>query len=857
MTSTVYLKDYRPYPFTLLQVTLDIDLYEDHTIVKNTMQFQRDEPNAVLTLNGEALTEVQVVLNGEPLHHYRLDEHQLIYHPTADTFTLTIVTRLLPHENTALSGLYRTNHLFCTQCEAEGFRRITFFPDRPDVLSLYTTRITACQTRYPLLLSNGHCIDSGPLPEGRHFATWHDPFKKPCYLFALVAGDLSCVSDTYVTRSGRSIALRLYVEPLFVDQCDHALASLKKAMRWDEEQYGREYDLDLYMIVAVSDFNMGAMENKGLNIFNTKYILARPDTATDQDYAHIESVVAHEYFHNWTGNRITCRDWFQLSLKEGLTVFRDQEFSRDMNSRAVQRIEDVRALRQQQFPEDRGQLAHPVRPNSYQEISNFYTATIYNKGAEVIRMQQTLLGEAGFRQGMDLYFERHDGQAVTIDAFVAAMADANLYDLSLFKRWYDQAGTPHVTVYERYDQGTLTLSFTQTCAPTPEQPIKQPFVIPLKCAFFYNNGEQLTEAPTLITLTQAQESIQLKGLKEKPLVSLLRDFSAPIQLEHEQPLAERHALLRFESDGFKVWELSQQLARETILAHYQTASQSVVPTSSLFETYTQLLTTPTHDHALKAMLLTLPGFEDLVAYVTEARVQILEHLRLQFGHQLGITLHATLEQIYHDLWAAEDHTMHQAAYGRRALRQACLTLLMQAETEEAQQICQHLFSHAKTMTDQLKSLTLLAHSKDERVRHDVLDTFYQQWQHEPLVINKWFTVQATLSCVNPLPTLRELMKHPAFSLKNPNNVYALIAAFTQHNPLHFHAPDGSGYAWLTECVLELDLINPQISARLAQPFTRWKTIERPQQQLMQQALRRLEQATVSRDLREVIEKSLV
>ena len=530
---TIYLDAYVPPAFEIKTVFLDVSLYETHADVMNTMTFVRRHPGE-LRLNGEGLTLTRIEMNGHALDsdHYRLESNDLIITPVLNEFTLTIVTKIYPQNNTALSGLYRSHDLFCTQCEAEGFRRITYFLDRPDVLSIYTTRISADKAKYPVLLSNGNKIDSGMLSDGRHFATWQDPFKKPSYLFALVAGNLACVRDEFVTCSGREIDLRLYVEPGNEDKCQHALDSLKRAMRWDEQVYGREYDLDIFMIVAVSDFNMGAMENKGLNIFNAKYILASPDTASDVDYAEIEGVVAHEYFHNWTGNRVTCRDWFQLSLKEGLTVFRDQEFSRDMHSRDVNRIMDVNLLRQTQFPEDAGRMAHPVRPSSYQEINNFYTATIYNKGAEVIRMQEALLGKAGFRRGMDLYFERHDGCAVTINDFVAAMTDANDVDLTQFMLWYSQAGTPHVKlISEVYEQGRLILSFTQSCAPTPECADKKPFVIPIRVALFNTKGESIPTQQSLLVLKEAVQSFVFEGLSEKPIVSLLQDFSAPIRLE--------------------------------------------------------------------------------------------------------------------------------------------------------------------------------------------------------------------------------------------------------------------------------------------------------------------------------------
>ena len=578
---TIYLDAYKPPVFDVKSVFLDVALYEDHALVTNTMSLVRLHVGD-LRLNGDGLTLESIEIDGQvlALDQYKIEGSDLVLENCVDQFTLKIVTKIQPQNNTALSGLYRSHDLFCTQCEAEGFRRITYFPDRPDVLSIYTTRISADKKRYPILLSNGNKIESGDLSDGRHFVTWHDPFKKPCYLFALVAGKLLSVNDEFITCTGRAISLSIFVEPGNEDKCAHAMDSLKRSMRWDEEQYGREYDLDIFMIVAVSDFNMGAMENKGLNIFNAKYILASPDTASDVDYADIEGVVAHEYFHNWTGNRVTCRDWFQLSLKEGLTVFRDQEFSRDMHSRDVNRIMDVNVLRQAQFPEDAGRMAHPVRPSSYQEINNFYTATIYNKGAEVIRMQETLLGKAGFRRGMDLYFERHDGCAVTINDFVAAMEDANGADLKQFMRWYSQAGTPHVElVTEDYVNGVLTLTFTQSCAPTPECEEKQPFVIPIRVALFNAKGEPIQTEKSLLVLNEAKQTFSFDGLKEKPLVSLLQDFSAPIRLLRTMSRQDKIALLRCETNGFAKWDVSVQLAKDVLINLYQSPKEAwQVPT---------------------------------------------------------------------------------------------------------------------------------------------------------------------------------------------------------------------------------------------------------------------------------------
>lgn len=855
---TTYLKNYQPSTFTAVTVDLDFDLHDDHVLVSNRMLLQRQCAGA-LRLYGDELALISVHLNEKPLLEsaYRIDQGDLIIPDCPDEATLTVVTRIRPQANTTLSGLYRSNALFCTQCESHGFRRITFFLDRPDVLATYTTRISADRKRYPILLSNGNLTDSGDTPDGRHWVLWTDPFKKPSYLFALVAGNLECVRDEFVTCSGRKVDLHIYVEPGNEDKCEHAMDSLKRAMRWDEKEYGREYDLDIFMIVAVSDFNMGAMENKGLNIFNSKYILARPDTATDQDYADIEGVVGHEYFHNWTGNRITCRDWFQLSLKEGLTVFRDQEFSRDMGSRDVNRIIDVKTLRNTQFPEDAGSMAHPVRPASYQEINNFYTATVYNKGAEVIRMQQTLLGKAGFRRGMDLYFQRHDGQAVTIDDFVAAMEDANDVDFSQFKLWYSQAGTPLVTVKSDYHEGCLTLSFTQSCPPTPECKDKKPFHIPIRMALFDKRGKALPAGNKVLELREKEQVFRFEGLSEKPMVSLLRDFSAPVILQRALSQAEALALLRFETDGFSKCDAAQNLAIACISQCYHTSRESWKIPDVLIDAYRHVLADVSLDAELRAELLTPPGFEDVAATLTAIDVDQLEAARDFYKKALGQALFKELEANDASLWQAEDHAMSAEAYRRRKLRNVALSLMMKADEARAISSCQAQFAAAKTMTDQISSFALLVNGSQPLLRQQAIDDFYQQWAANDLVLDKWFALQAASELPNTLENVKKLMSHQAFNIKNPNKVRALVGAFTQLNPRHFHAIDGSGYAFLTDVLIKMDKINPQIAARLATPYTRWQRLNAPRQALIKQQLARLAALDLSRDLRELVLKSLV
>ena len=853
--TTIHLKNYQPPTFGVTTVNLNFDLYDDHALVTCQMTVTRQHAGD-LQLFGHELELISIHINNTPLQpsDYRVHGEELLIGACPDEAKLTIVTRIRPQDNTALSGLYRSNHLFCTQCEAEGFRRITYFPDRSDVLATYTTRISADKAGYPILLSNGNLIESGDTADGRHWAVWQDPFKKPSYLFALVAGNLACVQDEFITCSGKTIALRIYVEPGNEDKCDHAMISLKKAMRWDEEQYGREYDLNNFMIVAVSDFNMGAMENKGLNIFNSKYILASPDTATDQDYAGIESVVAHEYFHNWTGNRVTCRDWFQLSLKEGLTVFRDQEFSRDMNSRDVNRILDVRTLRNIQFPEDAGSMAHPVRPESYQEINNFYTATVYNKGAEVIRMQQTLLGEEGFRRGMDLYFQRHDGQAVTIDDFVASMEDANDVDFTQFKRWYSQAGTPQVHVTSDYHNGRLSLTLTQTCEPTPECLTKQPFHIPIRVALFDVNGQMLSIDTPLLELREACQTFHFDNVPTKPIVSLLRDFSAPIALKNGASEEDLLTLLRFETNGFAKWDAAQHLALACLTQCYHTPRDQWQVPQVLLDAYQHVLNDETLDPALRAELITPPGFEDVAIGLRDVDVERVEAVRDFFRAEVGRSLFDSAQIRYQTLWQQEDHAMNGTAYGRRKLRNMCLWFMMKAREELALPICLQQFSNAQTMTDQIASFSLLNNSSE---RQTAIDAFYQQWKNDELVLDKWFSLQASSELPGTLAHVRTLLSHPQFNIKNPNRARAVIGAFTQANPRNFHAKDGSGYAFLTEMLLKLDKINPQITARLATPFTRWQRLDTARQDMMKEQLRLLAAKTaLSRDLQELVMKSL-
>lgn len=857
LDTTIYLKNYQAPSFAIETVDLNFDLYDDHALVSSTLKLIRQHEGP-LHLYGDALELISVHMNGIKLEPsaYKLQEDDFFIENCPDAMTLNIITRLRPQNNTELSGLYRSNHLFCTQCEAEGFRRITYFLDRPDVLATYTTRISADKKHYPILLSNGNLMESGDTDDGRHWVVWQDPFKKPSYLFALVAGDLACVRDEFITASGRAVDLRIYVEPGNEDKCAYAMESLKKSMRWDEEVYGREYDLDIFMIVAVSDFNMGAMENKGLNIFNSKYILARPDTATDDDFSGVESVVAHEYFHNWTGNRVTCRDWFQLSLKEGLTVFRDQEFSRDMNSRDVYRIMDVIALRSTQFPEDAGSMAHPVRPESYQEINNFYTATIYNKGAEVIRMQHTLLGKERFRLGMDLYFERHDGQAVTIDDFVAAMEDANNVDLTQFKRWYSQAGTPVVQVKSSYSEGQLTLTLQQNCPATPDHNDKKPFHIPVRLALFDSKGQKMAIDKEILELKESEQNFIFSGLSEQPVVSVLREFSAPVRIKDELTQNDLLFLLRYESDGYAKWDAAQRLVLNCLNNCLKLpVSEWTIP-QALIAAFQHVLLDDSLDMDLRAELLSPPGFEEVAATLELVDVSAVEAVRDYFRHQLGLSLYGDASALYKKLWQEEDHSMNGKAYGRRKLRNVCLRLMMKAKEGESLDICQQQFAAARTMTDQMASFSLLVNCSNKANRQQAIDNFYKQWSKDDLVLDKWFSLQASSELPDTLNQVKQLLEHPEFSIKNPNKVRALIGVFCMANPRNFHAPDGSGYVFLGEMLSRLDKINSQIAARLATPFTRWQRYDKPRQAMMKQQLELLAQLELSRDLREVVTKSL-
>ena len=835
--------------------------------VKRWLQVRRNPASALaegtLHLDGEGLQHHWLEIDGRRLREdeFVLEGDGLRLLSVPERFELASEVVIEPENNTALEGLYRSNTMFCTQCEAEGFRKITWFLDRPDVMTRFHVRIEADKAAFPVLLSNGNPGDCGDLPDGRHFTEWDDPIPKPCYLFALVAGDLKYLQDSHTTPSGREVDLRIYVEPENIDKCDHAMRSLINAMRWDEEQYGREYDLDVYNVVAVNDFNMGAMENKGLNIFNSKFVLARPDTATDADFQGIEGVIAHKYFHNWTGNRITCRDWFQLSLKEGLTVFRDQEFSADMGSRGVKRIEDVRLLRAHQFAEDASPMAHPVRPGSYIEINNFYTVTVYEKGAEVVRMQANLLGPKLYRKATDLYFERHDGQAVTTEEFVACMEDASGRDLTQFKRWYDYAGTPRLEIAGSYAAGqqTYTLTVKQQVPDTPGQSEKPAFHIPLAVGLIDKNGRDLLPEQTrMLEVTEAEQEFVFDAIGSEPVPSLARGFSAPVKIAFDYSDEQLMSLMSHDSDGFNRWDAGQTLLQRTLLdmvSQYQ-AGENMVVGDRLLEVLRTALLDDTAEHALIAEVLTLPGIGYLGEFMETVDVDGLYLARESLRLGVAEELREDLLLRYRQLADEGEYTIEPQAIGRRSLRNCVLGYLMKLEDdEEIAQLALDQYAAQRNMTDVMAALAQIADS-DLSSRKEVLEDFAGRWQPDPLVMDKWFAVQATATRATVLEEIHALMQHPAFSIRNPNKVRSLIGAFAGGNPLRFHAADGSGYRFVAEQVLVLDPLNPQIAARLLRTMARWQRYDETRQGHMREALGRIVSANVSKDVFEIASKSL-
>ena len=884
--------DYAPPAFLIDTVALEFDLVPERTVVKNTMRVRRN-PDASraahLELLGEQLEFVSAAIDGAPYGAVRTNEHGLTVDNVPDSFELTLISICKPVENTTLSGLYVSSGNFFTQCEAEGFRRITYFLDRPDVMATYTVTLRADKAAYPVLLSNGNLLEEGDLPDGRHFARWEDPFRKPCYLFALVAGKLVCIEERVKSGSGKEKLLQVWVEPHDLDKTRHAMDSLINSITWDEERFGLELDLDRFMIVAVSDFNMGAMENKGLNIFNTKYVLANPETATDTDFANIEAVVGHEYFHNWTGNRVTCRDWFQLSLKEGLTVFRDQEFSADMAggatdeaARATKRIEDVRVLRQMQFAEDAGPMAHPVRPESYVEINNFYTMTVYEKGSEVVRMYQTLFGREGFRKGMDLYFKRHDGQAVTCDDFRHALADANGRDLAQFERWYSQAGTPRISVKTEYDPAKRAYRVTLTqgygdAAPAARETQKGALLIPFAIGLIGKNGADLplrlegeasaaSATTRVLEFTQSEQTFTFVDVAEKPLPSLLRNFSAPVIVEYDYSADELAFLLAHDSDPFNRWEAGQRLATRELLVLAGRAASDDMPLElddSIVAAFARVLTDKALSPAFRELALILPSEAYLAEQMAESNPAAVHTARQFVRKRLATALKNEWLAVYEQNLTPGAYEATPQASGHRALKNLALSYLAELDDPaDAVRLASAQYAEANNMTDRAAALSALlnaAAAGGGTQAQDALEDFYRRFENEPLVIDKWFALQATQrgSAQRPvIEIVRRLMAHPAFNLKNPNRARSLIFSFSAANPAQFHAEDGSGYAFWAEQVIALDALNPQVAARLARSLELWRRFTPTLREGMRAALEKVAAQVKSRDVREIVEKAL-
>jgi len=865
MHERIYRKDYEPSGFLVDAVDLCFELDPARTLVRAKLTLRRNpalsRAKAPLVLSGEELELRAVRLDGAALDSSRFesDSHSLRIPDVPERFELETEVLIHPDQNTKLMGLYTSSGVFCTQCEAEGFRRITYYLDRPDVMARFTTRIEADRAKFPVLLSNGNRVAQGELPGGRHWVRWEDPFRKPSYLFALVAGDLVCHRGAFTTASGREVALEIWVEPQNADKCGHALASLQAAMSWDEETYGLEYDLDIYMIVAVDDFNMGAMENKGLNIFNSKYVLAEPSTATDDDYQGIESVVAHEYFHNWTGNRVTCRDWFQLTLKEGLTVFRDQEFSAAMTSRSVQRIKDVTRLRTVQFAEDAGPLAHPIRPDSYIEMNNFYTATVYEKGAEVVRLYQTLLGREGFRKGLRHYLALHDGCAVTCDEFRQAMADANGVDLAQMERWYSQAGTPSVTARGVWDASTAVYSLTlaQSQRSFPDEPKPLPLLIPIRVGLLAPDGRELPGTERTLQLRDAEQTFTFEGISQRPIASIGRGFSAPIKLGLQRDDEELAFLMACDTDPFNRWEAGQELGKRVLLGlvHRCAERRELRLDEGLVHAFRKVLSDPSLDGSIKALTLTLPS-EELLAQELRLVDPAAVHRAREFAVQeIATVLRDELMQT-HAQHAFGTDAIDKTEIDRRRIKNRALRYLVALDEPETTAMAAKQFATANGMTDYEAAFTCLADLVSPET-DEAIESFYARWRNEPLVLDKWFRIQAMSNAPTAFDRVLALSKHPDFHLANPNRARSLLHAFAAGNPVGFHRSDGRAYRFVADRVLELDALNPQVAARIVSAFNQWKRYEPGRSTHMRAELERLaSQPRVSKDVSEIVERAL-
>jgi aminopeptidase N len=869
----VRLEDYRPSDFLIDRVELDVRLHPTATRITATLALRPNpegRADAPLKLDGDELKLKALALDGRalPAGEFEASPQELVIaQPPRRPFTLTIETEIDPTSNTKLMGLYRSSGNYCTQCEAEGFRRITYFLDRPDVMAVYTTRIEADRDEAPVLLGNGNLVESGDVDgTGRHFAVWHDPHPKPSYLFALVGGRLGRIAKPFTTMSGREVELAVYVEPGKENRADYALDALERSMRWDERVFGREYDLDVFNIVAVSDFNMGAMENKGLNIFNDKYVLASPETATDADYANIEAIIAHEYFHNWSGNRVTCRDWFQLCLKEGLTVFRDQEFSSDERSRPVHRIAEVKTLRARQFLEDSGPLAHPVQPTQYREINNFYTATVYEKGAEIVRMLKTIIGDEDFRRGMDVYFERCDGTAATVEDFLRAFADVTGRDLSHFARWYVQSGTPRVTVRGAYDEGTKTyrLDFEQVTPPTPGQPAKEPMAIPVVLGLVARDGQPLRATGERVNrhgvfmLDKATDSLTFEDVATPPVPSVFRGFSAPVKTSLDLSNEELLVLLRHDTDAFNRWQASQTVAMRLLVS---LSKGDRIPDEDMLGLSLALNSfmgnDAMRDPAFAALVLTLPSEADIAQEIgRDVDPDAIHHARIEMRRRIGQACRNNLQGLYEGLAHTGAYSPDAASAGRRALRNVALDLLAGADPELGERTAREQFEPASNMTDRLASLNVLMTLPGDAREH-AIDTFEERYHDEPLVLDKWFTLQAAIPEDGTLERVRRLMNHPGFSISNPNRVRSLVGSFAMLNQMQFNRADGLGYDFLAEIVLRVDELNPQLAARLLTALGTWRMMEKTRRSHAKNALLRIAgKPNLSRDVSDIAHRSL-
>ena len=871
----IYLKDYQPPKFLITQVHLRFELFPEKTIVHSELQMMANEQasgdSSTLELHGEQLKLIKVILDDKELNdnEFSVGSESLSIPDVPAQFVLKTVVEIDPANNTALEGLYLSSGNYCTQCEAEGFRKITYYLDRPDVMAVFNVRIEADKQQIPVMLSNGNRLSTGELTEGRHFAEWNDPYPKPSYLFALVAGDLACCKDSYTTASGRDVSLEIYTEAHNADKCDHAIASLKKAMQWDEETFNLEYDLDTYMIVAVDDFNMGAMENKGLNVFNSKCVLASPETATDADYMSIEAVIAHEYFHNWTGNRVTCRDWFQLSLKEGLTVFRDQEFTSDVTSRAVKRIQDVRYLRTHQFAEDGSPMAHPIRPASYVEINNFYTLTVYEKGAEVVRMYQTLFGKDGFKKGMQRYFEKHDGQAVTTDDFAAAMSEANKFELGRFLNWYSQSGTPGVEVRSEWNQKNqeYTLTFDQQLPINQNQQDPSPYLIPIKISLLddegsniplIQKGEKEAEENATLLVTEANQQFTFVNVKQNPTPSLLQNFSAPVKLNYEYSNEDFAFLMANDVDDFNRWDAGQRFATEWLLdAIIAIKTDTALPDAKNFIHALEIVLKDSDlDSAFKAEMMVLPQESYLADFINPIDVDSIYKARKMLQQLIAETLETILLETYQNNCVSGSYQYNATDMGKRRLASICLMYLNLLQKEKYIDLSRALFEGANNMTDSMAALEAI-NDLEHDFRDAALGEFAKRWDNDSLVMDKWFSLQARSRRPDVLKTIVSLLDHPRFSIKNPNKVRALIAVFAMANPTAFHSKDGSGYEFLTEKIIQLNALNPQVASRLVKPLIDWKKYDTDRQEKMKQCLQKIKAVPdLSRDVFEIVDRSL-